>query len=513
MNYTVVSSAEFTYPDVWEYASAAASAEVLSARGSFATFQLLLADCDTAELSVSFCGLPAGTVAELYTLKPVFVERNHQLEPEQFEPHFPERVAPYWLYDCLRSFDGTLDLNDGRGGLYVAIRIEKDAVPGDYDIVMNVNDIRIPVALKICRVVLPDETLKIIVGYSSETCAEYHGVKHLSPEYLALEEKYLATLRRMHQNMMYTDGIKATEVEKNRWEFDFTEFVAQVKRYEKAGMRWFNAPAVGFRKSWQESTIFVNGSIPAMSYEGYCFVSQYLAELRRILMENNWLDRFVIGIADEPNAENCTEFRALCGMVRKLFPEIRLIDAMSYHDLYASLDIWVPLNSEYEEHRAELETLRAKGDEIWHYVCCAPRWNKYINRFMDYPLLSTRYLHWGNYKYGLTGFLHWSANKYQPGQDPFTHNCPEHHNADSVTWLSAGDSHNIYPGKDEPWMSIRLEAQREGAEEYELLQLLARTDKAAADAICDSMFHSFRDVEYDVLKFTQARKALLEALS
>ncbi len=160
-----------------------------------------------------------------------------------------------------------------------------------------------------------------------------------------------------------------------------------------------------------------------------------------------------------------------------------------------------------------MEAVRSAGDEIWHYVCCAPRWNKYINRFMDYPLLSTRYLHWGNYKYGLTGFLHWAVNKYQPGQDPFTQNCPEHHNADSVTWLSAGDTHIIYPGNGAPWMSIRLEAEREGAEEYELLQLLARTDKAAADAICDSMFHTFRDVEYDVLKFTQARKMLLEALS
>ncbi len=513
MKYNVVSSAEFTYPDLWDYPSAAQTVDVFGARGGFAAFQLLLGGCESDSVCVSISGLPAGTEAELYTLVPVYVERNHLLEPEQFEPHFPERIAPYWLYDCLRPFDGTVQLTDGVGGLYVAIRIDKDAIPGDYTGTVTVNGTDIPLTLKVYRATVPEETLKVIVGYDSEVCAKYHGVEHLSDDYFALEEQYLAMLRRMHQNMMYTDGIKGTEVEKNKWEFDSSEFVAQVKRYEAAGMRYFNAPAVGFRKSWKESTIFVNGNIPAMSYEGYCFVSQYLAELRRILMENNWLDRFVIGIADEPNAENCTEFRALCGMVRKLFPEIRLIDAMSQHDLYGSLDIWVPLNCEYEEHREWMEAIRAQGDEIWHYVCCAPRWRKYINRFMDYPLLSTRYLHWGNYKYDLTGFLHWAANKYQPGQDPFTQNCPEHHNADSVTWLSAGDTHVIYPGKGAPWMSIRLEAEREGAEEYELLKQLSATDKAAADAICDAMFHSFCDVEYDVLKFTAARKALLEALS
>ena len=61
-------------------------------------------------------------------------------------------------------------------------------------------------------------------------------------------------------------------------------------------------------------------------------------------------------------------------------------------------------------------------------------------------------------------------------------------------------------------MSIRLEAERESAEEYELLCELAKRDKDKADAICNRVFHSFRDVEYDVALFTENKKALLEAL-
>ncbi|MBO5257175.1 MAG: DUF4091 domain-containing protein, partial [Clostridia bacterium] len=379
--------------------------------------------------------------------------------------------------------------------------------------VMTVDGTDIPLNLKIYRAVLPDETMKMIIGYNAGTCAKYHDVALYSDEYFKLEEQYLAMLRRMHQNMMYTGGIKKTLVGENKWEFDFTEFVAQVKRYEKAGMKYFNAPSVGWRQSWSASTILLNGTIPAMSYEGYCYLTQYLPALRDVLKENGWLDRFVMGVADEPNDANCTEFRALCGLIRKIVPEIRLIDAMSYGNLHGALDIWVPLNAEYDRHRAELESLRAAGDEIWHYVCCGPREPGYINRFMDYPLLSTRYLHWGNYKYDLTGFLHWAANYYQPGQDPFTLNCPEHHNTDSVCYLPAGDTHIIYPGKGEPWLSIRLEAERESAEEYELLRELAKTDKAKADELCGNVFRSFKDVEYDVAKFTANKKALLEALS
>jgi hypothetical protein len=199
-------------------------------------------------------------------------------------------------------------------------------------------------------------------------------------------------------------------------------------------------------------------------------------------------------------------------MARRLLPGVKLFDAMSHGPFYGSLDVYVPLNAQYEAYRDEFERFRAGGDELWHYVCCGPRGDGYINRFMDYPLLATRYLFWGNYKYGLTGYLHWALNQYQPGQDPFKDNWPEHHNADSVCFLPPGDTHVVYPGQGEPWMSMRLEAQRESAEEYEMLQALAAQDKAAADAICAKCFRGFNDVEYDPVKFDAARIELMEAL-
>ena len=272
-------------------------------------------------------------------------------------------------------------------------------------------------------------------------------------------------------------------------------------------------PTVGRRQSWHTSTILLQGGIPAMSYRGYCYLTQYLPALRQVLIGHGWLDRCVMGVADEPNAENATEFRALCGLVHRIFPEMRLCDAMSYGDLHGALDIWVPLNAEYDKHRAEIETLRENGGEIWHYVCCVPREYGYINRFMDYPLLSTRYLHWGNYRYRLPGYLHWAANCYQPGQDPFFESCPEHRNTDEVSHLPAGDTHLLYPGKEGPWLSMRAEAARESAEEYEMLCALAEKDRQTADAICQSVFRSFCDVEYDAAAFTAARRRLLSALS
>jgi hypothetical protein len=355
--------------------------------------------------------------------------------------------------------------------------------------------------------------LTIVQSLAADRVTRYHGVRWGSEEYYALDDAYFKALRRMRQNMTYMWGIKVTELGDNKYEFDFTEMENAMRRQLSQGIKYFNGPSIGRRESWHTSTILVNDKLPAMSYEAYLYLKQYLPALHEMLERNGWIDRFVMGISDEPNAENCTEWRALAGLVRRIVPDIRLIDAVSYGNIHGALDIWVPLNMEYDKHMAEIETFREGGSEIWHYVCCGPRSECYVNRFMDYPLLSTRYLLWGNYKYDLTGYLHWATNTYQPGQDPFRQNCPSHTNADSTIFLPPGDTHLIYPGEHGPWLSVRGEAQRESAEECEMLKVLAKTDKQTADAICQKVFRSFCDVEYDVQKFRAARKQLLIALS
>ena len=466
-------------------------------------------------MPVTFKGLPEGVEPEIYTLRSVMVERNHGIPDGEHKPHWPERDAPYRLYDCLRTYDGSVDLegDEKQGGLYIALRLSTDAVPGNYSFAVVAGDVVIPGNLEIFPAVLPSESLKIIINYSRAPLSSFHHLNPDTPEYDAMDRRYLAALRRMHQNMMYVSGVKAEQIAPNKWAFDFSGLVKMIETYEAAGMKFFKLPSVGGRKSWSQSTILLRGEIPAMSYAGYRYLMQYLPALKAVLDEHGWTDRCVLGVADEPNTANATEFRALCGLIHKIVPEFRLCDAMSWGDLHGALDVWVPLNAEYDRHQEEIETFREDGAEIWHYVCCVPREYGYVNRFMDYPLLSTRYLHWGNYRFNLTGFLHWAANIYQPGQDPFELNCPEHHNADSVGYLPAGDTHILYPGTDGPWLSMRLEAEREGAEEYEFLTVLAKKNKPLADEICETVFRSFRDVEYDVKAFEKVRRRLLSALS
>ena len=99
-----------------------------------------------------------------------------------------------------------------------------------------------------------------------------------------------------------------------------------------------------------------------------------------------------------------------------------------------------------------------------------------MNRSMDLPLAVSRTVLWMGALYRLSGFLHWGFN-YYIGEDIWHGACCPHKGA----LLPAGDAHIVYPGKDgRPWRSMRFEAQRAGAEDYELL--MQAVDAAPGEA-------------------------------
>jgi len=116
-------------------------------------------------------------------------------------------------------------------------------------------------------------------------------------------------------------------------------------------------------------------------------------------------------------------------------------------------------------------------------------------------------MHWMNYRYDFPGYLHWGLNFWLG--DPYTNVERGYPNPSN---LPAGDSHIVYPGARGPLSSIRLEAMRDGIEDYELLRLLAKSDREAADEICASVARSWTDYTLDPVKFRHARARLLDAL-
>jgi hypothetical protein len=134
-----------------------------------------------------------------------------------------------------------------------------------------------------------------------------------------------------------------------------------------------------------------------------------------------------------------------------------------------------------------------------------------MNRLMDFPLLKTRLLHWLNYRYSLTGFLHWGWNFWGP--EPLKDTQPVINM--NQTLLPSGDAFIVYPDRARlsVFPSIRLEAMRVGIEDYEMLVALGRRDRAAADAIAREAVASFTDYVRDPAAFRRIEARLIEALA
>ncbi len=146
---------------------------------------------------------------------------------------------------------------------------------------------------------------------------------------------------------------------------------------------------------------------------------------------------------------------------------------------------------------------------MWFYTCLNPK-GEFANRFLEQPLLKTRLLHWINFRFGSTGYLHWGLN-YWKGEDPWDETTAIQTENGNI--LPGGDSWIIYPRDKRLYGSIRLEAMRDGIADYTLLQMLARKDEALAKEICRQTVYDWTTYDMSTTHFRAARHQILEALS
>jgi len=101
---------------------------------------------------------------------------------------------------------------------------------------------------------------------------------------------------------------------------------------------------------------------------------------------------------------------------------------------------------------------------------------------------------------------------YQNDVDPFKQSSC-HNSTGLGTNFPCGDSHIVYPGENEPWISMRLESQRQGAEDCELLNILREKDFSTYQKLVKNVFKTNSDYNSNVNDFEQSYDELLMALS
>lgn len=213
-------------------------------------------------------------------------------------------------------------------------------------------------------------------------------------------------------------------------------------------------------------------------------------------------------ICDEPEPGNEVSYGEFASYVKKLVPDLKIIEAVHSHGVNNTVDIWVPqldfLDSNYSFYMQRKEA----GNEIWFYTCLAPQ-GEYANRFIELPLIKTRMLHWINYKYGAVGYLHWGWDFWSA--DPLNETAGIIPEAGNI--MPGGDAFITYPGKGEILSSIRLEAMRDGIVDYELLKMLERKKPETAKELSRQVIYGFTKYDMDIKGFRQKRKMILTLLS
>ncbi|HVT12245.1 MAG TPA: DUF4091 domain-containing protein [Fimbriimonadaceae bacterium] len=342
------------------------------------------------------------------------------------------------------------------------------------------------------------------------------------PKFWKELEVYGKNMAEHRQNMAIVSPLSYAQL-KPDGSFDFSVFNRFVETFKKAGVigriegGHFGGRIGGVWSAQFEMTILElkDGKTAARNVdpagpEADAFYAKFLPALVKDLKDHHWLDIYSQHLADEPIQANVGSYVAMRDLVRKYAPELKVMEATHTAKLAGSMDLWVPQFNYWADSYDFYRDRQAKGEEVWFYTCVYPQ-GEYANRFMELPLVETRLLHWLNFKYGATGYLHWGWNRWSMVGDPFkktTYDQP------GGSFLPAGDCFIVYPGKDGAVLdSIRWESMRDGIADYELLSMLKEKDPKHAEDLANRLVHGFTSYELDPAVFRSVRHELLEALS
>ena len=477
---------------------------------------------------------------EWYRMRAVPVARNTGvngfLEKNPGDNPHVARRAPFEVFDVLEPLANTCDAARSASAPYHAVITDAKETEGLYFRIQNPPrgvksfDIRfrikqgneerkLSLKVNVHNVSLPPvgkDSFKYTNWMDFDSMAASHGLKPWSEAHWKMIEKYVRLAARGRQNTSLMRAVFEKDAN-GAMRIDKKKFARFLDIYNRTGI-WYleGTHLAGFVNGWGSpafKTAFTTNVTTTV--EG----ARALSKLARMFMEeieaHGLRDRWYQHVADEPGGKNVGEYRITAGIVRRYMPGIRTVDAVEEPSFAGALDVWCPKVNSFERYHTLYDSFRTNfGDRVWCYTCCVPG-GKWMNRTMDGELLRPALIPWVAVMWDIDGFLHWGYNRWQrnQGQDPFKHPYPRRWGgSNNGNSLPSGDTHIVYPGKDGPWPSARLEAARAGMEDADLLTMLRRRDKAKADALVRRIARGFQDYTPSCKLYREVRRAILQAL-
>jgi hypothetical protein len=443
------------------------------------------------------------------------------------------REAPALYPDPLYEHE-KFDLKPDRTeAVWVTVYAPPNAAPGDYSGRVNLRSGGGAAAsssfnVRVTRATVPAErTLKVTNWFwLDEPGMRRHFKLGQDPEaYWRLIGNIARVLAEHRQNVILTPVFSQvdTSIQGGQIRYGFAKFDRWVETFRTAGVvgtiegGHLLGRASGYHTSMVvPAYVIENGAVVQKNLEpddprAEQFFNSFLGALYAHLKEKGWTGNYIQHIHDEPHDREAAVYNRYAKIVRKNLPGIPTIDAVGLDQdigFFADVcDIWVPVLGSFDNQLDSIAAHVAKGGQGWFYTCIGPQ-GRHLNRFIDYPLLKVRLLHWFNFRHNLTGFLHWGGNYWGP--KPLVNVQPVIN--DNRTLLPAGDAAIVYPDpeKESVLSSLRLETMREGIEDYELLAALAKRNPDKAARLARTAIPHISDYVREVRQFRALERELLE---
>ena len=459
-----------------------AKLEVFAARGEYESGQIIMtAKSDVTSYDVKYTELKTsdGNVFQreniiLYNQKYIDVTQN-----------FEDNGAPLGMYpDAILPFEAAKNFGENcikagqNQGLYFTFNVPSNQTPGVYtgtfEITVDGKSRQIPVSLTVENLTVSSKVRakNIFLSQWNYQSGELNGTQEMLDAYTDKLIEYRLAPQYLVNDSMYTD--------------EDIEYYTE-RAYEYLQNERLSNISIPYKTAMENGELSIDREVFA----------KYLRSFARKSMETGFnlfeKSNVYFNIIDEPDSQGLLErtkvvykaYKETLEMVASELESDTSIRAENkeeviqgirdlpevipcyYSDEYAPyVDTLVP---GVQDLLVQYDKYREHQDELWWYTCIGPRAPQPTYHTED-TLVSAREMSWMQAEYDVVGNLYWAVNRYALGAN----------NAELEDYYAIacrypqvnGDGYLFYPGGQyelsEPVASLRLEAIRDGLEEYEI---------------------------------------------
>lgn len=369
-----------------------------------------------------------------------------------------------------------------------------DYPAGTHTVTVCLGETIVTVNVQVIAAKLPPQRLLCTHWLHTDCIATWYGVEAFSEDYWRLTETYIRAAVEHGINFILTPlftppldtrvggerpTVQLVDVTKTgeTYTFGFDKLRRWFEMGDRCGIRAYemshlftqwgamHAPKIMATVDGEYRQIF-GWKTWAASKKYEAFLRAFAKALRAFLRETNMLERCWFHISDEPGMGCIRHYARRSRLVRELFPDSPIMDALSEYAFYQRGLLPQPIPS-----ISSAEKFAGRVPQLWTYYCGGPQDGHYPNRLLAMPSHRNRVLGFLMYRYDVRGFLHWGLNFwYSPLSD---HPVDPFNQTEADFSFPAGDPCVLYPGDDgEPLVSLRFKVFRDGLQDQRALELL-----------------------------------------